>query len=244
MITIDNNNYELWLLRYAEGDLTADECKAVEQWLESHPEAAEELALYNEAPRLEKDESVRYTAAIPQKTMPLWPALLRWSAAAAVVAALMVPITGLNDMGLEKVGEQYAMNNNVNELNELTLEEDTIIDNNTYNSHNSPRETIFSPKEEIVTPIYVAEEHPVQQEDTVVDVIVPEEVVEPAVVYCDNLIAYESAPDTVFTNDLIAYDDSRRSWTEDVKEWAAETKLAQWVRRRIQARGNDLIAMN
>lgn len=244
METIDNNNYELWLLRYAEQELTDGEREVVEQWLADHPEAAEELALYNDAPRLVKDVSVRFAAAVSPRTEPLWPAVLRWSAAAAVVAALMVPITGLNDMGLEKVGEQYAMNNNVNELNELTLEEDTIIDNNTYNSHNSPRETIFSPKEEIVTPIYVAEEHPVQQEDTVVDVIVPEEVVEPAVVYCDNLIAYESAPDTVYTNDLIAYDDSRRSWTEDVKEWAAETKLAQWVRRRIQARGNDLIAMN
>ena len=244
MITIDDSNYELWLLRYAEQELTTEEREAVEAWLAEHPEAAEELALYIEAPRLQRDESVSYAATPLQHTQPLWPAVLRWSAAAAVVAALMVPITGLNDMGLEKVGEQYAMNNNVNELNELTLEEDTIIDNNTYNSHNSPRETIFSPKEEIVTPIYVAEEHPVQQEDTVVDVIVPEEVVEPAVVYCDNLIAYESAPDTVYTNDLIAYDDSRRSWTEDVKEWAAETKLAQWVRRRIQARGNDLIAMN
>ena len=98
MITIDNNNYELWLLRYAEGDLTADECKAVEQWLESHPEAAEELALYNEAPRLEKDESVRYTAAIPQQTMQLWPAVLRWSAAAAVVALVAINTLGLFGM--------------------------------------------------------------------------------------------------------------------------------------------------
>ena len=90
MTTIDNTNYELWLLRYAEGDLTAAEHSAVEAWLESHPEAAEELALYREAPRLECDEAVKYAAAVqPQK--PLWPALLRWSAAAAVIAALMVP---------------------------------------------------------------------------------------------------------------------------------------------------------
>lgn len=91
MTTIDNNNYELWLLRYAEGELTAAEREAVEAWLADHPEAAEELALYDEAPRLVRDETVRYAAVSQQHTAPLWPAFLRWSAAAAVVVALMVP---------------------------------------------------------------------------------------------------------------------------------------------------------
>lgn len=91
MTTIDNNNYELWLLRYAEGDLTAGERSAVESWLSSHPDAAEELALYNEAPRLEKDESVRYGATPLHRPMPLWPAVLRFGAAAAVVLLLMLP---------------------------------------------------------------------------------------------------------------------------------------------------------
>ncbi len=98
MTTIDNTNYELWLLRYAEGDLTAAECAAVEAWLESHSEAAEELALYREAPHLERDEAVKYAAAVPQPPQPLWPALLRWSAAAAVIAALMVPALRLGGM--------------------------------------------------------------------------------------------------------------------------------------------------
>ena len=62
---IDNNNYELWLLRYAEGELTAVERETVEAWLADHPEAAEELALYSEAPRLERDENVRYTRLSP-----------------------------------------------------------------------------------------------------------------------------------------------------------------------------------
>ncbi len=62
MATIDNNNYELWLLRYAEGELTDSERNEVEAWLQSHPEAAEELALYNEAPRLERDDTVTYAA--------------------------------------------------------------------------------------------------------------------------------------------------------------------------------------
>lgn len=95
---IDNTNYELWLLRYAEGDLGADERAAVEAWLAGHPEAAAELSLYREAPRLERDQSVRYvatplqpTAPQPAAPRPLWPLLARWSAAAAVIAALMLP---------------------------------------------------------------------------------------------------------------------------------------------------------
>lgn len=95
---IDNTNYELWLLRYAEGDLGADERAAVEAWLAGHPEAAAELALYREAPRLERNQSVRYVATPlqpiapqPAATRPLWPLLARWSAAAAVIAALMLP---------------------------------------------------------------------------------------------------------------------------------------------------------
>lgn len=91
MTTIDNNNYELWLLRYAEGDLNAAERAAVESWLSSHPDAAELLTLYNEAPRLEKDESVRYGATPLHRPMPLWPAVLRFGAAAAVVLLLMLP---------------------------------------------------------------------------------------------------------------------------------------------------------
>lgn len=91
MTTIDDNNYELWLLRYAEGELTAAEREAVEAWLARHPEAAEELALYGEAPKLEHDESVRYAAVPQQHPRPLWPAALRWSAAAAVVLLLMLP---------------------------------------------------------------------------------------------------------------------------------------------------------
>ena len=92
MESINNNNYELWLVRYADGDLTAAERAAVEQWLEGHPEAAEELKLYGEAPRLEREESVHYAAAVPGHVQPLWPAVLRWSAAAAVVALVAVPL--------------------------------------------------------------------------------------------------------------------------------------------------------
>lgn len=90
-MNINSDNYELWLLRYAEQELSEAECREVEQWLAVHPEAAEELALYGEAPRLEKDEGIKYAAVPLQRSVPLWPAVAQWAAAAAVVAALMVP---------------------------------------------------------------------------------------------------------------------------------------------------------
>ena len=95
METINNNNYELWLLRYADGELTTAERAAVEAWLQDHPEAAEELALYAEAPQLERDESVEYPLSVAPQTKPLWPAVWRWSAAAAVVALLLLPAVRL-----------------------------------------------------------------------------------------------------------------------------------------------------
>lgn len=108
MTTIDDNNYELWLLRYAEGELTAAEREAVEAWLARHPEAAAELALYGEAPKLERDESIRYAAVPQQHPRPLWPAALRWSAAAAVVLALMVPALRMGTMDTQKATEAVA----------------------------------------------------------------------------------------------------------------------------------------
>ena len=83
-------------------------------------------------------------------------------------------------------------------------------------------------------------EEPVDEESEEIEVLptVPE------VIYTDNLIVYEPAPDTVYTSGLIVYDDSRRSWTKDVKDWATETKMAQWMRRRFKAREAELLAMN
>lgn len=115
MTTIDNNNYELWLLRYAEGDLNAAERAAVESWLASHPDAAEELALYNEAPRLEKDESVRYGATPLHRPKPLWPAVLRFGAAAAVVLLLMLPAMHMGIMDKMEVPLFVAENRPVAE---------------------------------------------------------------------------------------------------------------------------------
>lgn len=92
MTTIDSNNYEVWLLRYAEGELDAAERESVEAWLASHPDAADELTLYLEAPRLERDDSFSFAAPL-RHSRPLWPVILRWSAAAAVLAAVILPLT-------------------------------------------------------------------------------------------------------------------------------------------------------
>ena len=75
MITINDTNYELFLLQYAEGMLSDIERSEVEAWLADHPEAAEELALYSVAPRLERDPSVAYAAAPSQPSRPLWSSL-------------------------------------------------------------------------------------------------------------------------------------------------------------------------
>lgn len=101
METINDNNYERWLVRYADGNLAAAEREAVERWLDKHPDAAGELALYNEAPRLERNVDVRFdgTKTIARSvhvqpagtTHPLWH-WWRWAAAAAVALLLLVPV--------------------------------------------------------------------------------------------------------------------------------------------------------
>ena len=92
MERINDSNYELWLVRYADGELTAAERKGVESWLEAHPEAAEELAIYREAPRLERDEYIRYTTAVQPHTRSIWSKGWTWTAAAAVVLLLLSPL--------------------------------------------------------------------------------------------------------------------------------------------------------
>ena len=243
MEKINDTNYELWLLRYAEQELTAEERVAVEQWLEVHPEAAEEMALYNEAPRLEKDESVHYVAAVPQHTLPLWPAVVRWSAAAAVVAALMVPVARMTIEPAPRLQDNMV----------ATVQQDSIIEEieetavETMPEARKPLLTKAVEEEQtLVAEVIVVEENVEDGAEERVEEVSPvvEETVDPKVIYCDDLIVYDPPQDTIYTNSLIDYDDSRRSWTENVRDWASETKAAQWFRRRFKARGSELLAMN
>jgi hypothetical protein len=91
MTKIDDNNYELWLLSYAEEKLNDKERVLVEAWLATHPIQAEELTLYMDAPQIEQNADIRYNGTIPGTTRPIWGAMLRWSAAAAVVLLLSLP---------------------------------------------------------------------------------------------------------------------------------------------------------
>ena len=201
MTTIDNNNYELWLLRYAEGDLSAEEHEAVEVWLAGHPEAAEELALYDEAPRLGADVSVRYEFPLPQHTQPLRPAALRWSAAAAVVAALMVPALRMGTMDtLETPAPLLAeavdtKHPNVSKDSKVLKDSMDLKDSKIPKNLNFFENKIKKPQEESIAAL--------------TDSLEPE--IEQTIIEVNTLIVYETEQvkeDTFYTTGLIAYDRS------------------------------------
>lgn len=234
MEKIDDSNYELWLLRYAEQELTSEEREEVEQWLAGHPEAAEELTLYNEAPRLEQDETVRCTTLPQRHTLPLWPAVLRWSAAAAVVALLMLPVEKMTVTPAPKTQPMQ-----VAAVTEVTPEEIYEEEAPAVVQQKAPR-CKMEPESQLV-----AEEVPMQQDTLAEEAPRQQELKqEPTVLYSNSLIVYEPTQDTIYTDQLVLYDNSRRSWTEDVKEWASEMQVVQWVRRRIKVRESELLSMN
>ena len=237
MTTIDNNNYELWLLRYAEDELTAVERETVEAWLADHPEAAEELALYSEAPRLERDETVRYAAVPQQSTEPLWPAFLRWSAAAAVVVALMVPALRMGTMG------------------QLEPQEPLVIaaaqpPQETRNSRatRTPRAIRESRETRATSPAALLEDTlpSISSVDSIpvipaIDSI-PAVDTTPSLVPSTSIIVYTPAPDTVYTNTLIVYDDSRPRLRDIASEWVEDTPVAKFIRHNFSPRKAVLIA--
>ena len=238
MVTIDDNNYELWLLRYAEQELTAEERETVEAWLAEHSEAVKELALYNEAPRLQRDESIKYYA----HTKPLWPVLLHWGAAAAVVVALIIPVALIKQENAVMVPlvphvSQVAQVRRTETF--VPVADTAIVISN--NAKPIKRKETIQDDVQLTAELVVDKAKAIENTE---EIEIQEPVVIPEVIYTDNLIVYESAPDTMYTNNLIVYDGSRRSWTEDVKEWAAETNFAQWVRRRFVARDAELVAVN
>ena len=180
MTTINNNNYELWLLRYAEGELTATERKAVDVWLAEHPEANEELVSYTEAPLLEADESVHYVGAVPGVPRPLSPVLLRWSAAAAVIVVVVLPLAlHRNDAALPT--EEVAMVNveQRTETTELCSEKEEPISE-------SPKR-INKPFFHKIVDQPTAHPSLEQKADTAPALLLPQ----PSVIYVSDLIAYE-----------------------------------------------------
>ncbi len=189
-MNINDDNYELWLLRYAEQELTDAERREVEQWLAVHPEAAEELALYNEAPRLEKDERVKYAAVPLQRSVPLWPAVAQWAAAAAVVAALMVPAMRsalVPEAAPIQVAEALITPSKPSLASptsptSLTSQASSASQNRKTSPASLPASLPEAP--------LLAEETPILQ-DTLSEIPVEET---PSVLYVDDLIVYEDEP--------------------------------------------------
>ena len=198
MMNINDDNYELWLLRYAEQELSEAERREVEQWLAVHPEAAEELALYNEAPRLEKDERVRYAAVPLQRSVPLWPAVAQWAAAAAVVAALMVPAMRsafVPEAAPIQVAEAPITPSKPSLASptsptSLTSQASSASQNRKTSPASLPASLPEAP--------LLAEETPILQ-DTLSEIPVEET---PSVQYVDNLIVFEDEPEL---NPTLAY---------------------------------------
>lgn len=243
MTTIDNNNYELWLLRYAEGELTAAEREAVEAWLADHPEAAGELALYSEAPRLERDESIRYAAVPQRRTEPLWPAFLRFGAAAAVLAALMIPALRMETMGRLETQDSPLVAAAQSTPDILG----TPGTQNPQKTPDAPTKTIrtIDTVETIDMMETVSPEEPsliAREEDTLP--LLPQEELPavPAVIPSDSLIVYLPAPDTVYTNTLIVYDDSRPRLRDLAADWVEDTPVAKFIRHNLSPRKAVLIA--
>ncbi|WP_295126619.1 hypothetical protein [uncultured Chitinophaga sp.] len=91
---INTNNYESYLLSYLDNELSAEEHGQFEQFMRQHPQVKQEMLLWN-ATRQYPDTSVvfenksslyRQTEAKQRKLRPVY----WWSAAAAVVAGLLI----------------------------------------------------------------------------------------------------------------------------------------------------------
>lgn len=101
MITMEN--YEGWLMRYADGELTAAERQEVDRFLAEHPDLREEL---------DEVSSVRVTPLVA--TMPGKERLLRrepaavWRRVAAAAALLVVAGTTLFFLNRPAEGEMIA----------------------------------------------------------------------------------------------------------------------------------------
>lgn len=233
MATIDNNNYELWLLQYAEGQLSDIERSEVEAWLVDHPEATEELALYIDAPRLEADPTVSYAAASPQRTRPLWPAVWRWSAAAAVLAALMLPALRMGTMGTLDPEPPLFATATIPQPDSTSTPQNTPKIQNTSKTPNVP---IVRPNPVLLENALAA----VETTDSIdaidntdyrknIDTV---EAIEPInVIYCNSLIVYEPPQDTIVTNTLVTYDGRRPTLPERAREWVVDSPLAQLFRK-------------
>lgn len=238
-LPLNNNNYELWLVRYADGDLSAAERKAVEQWLEQHPEAAEELKLYGEAPRLEREETVHYEPHTV-RVLPFRSSVLRWSAAAAVVALLAVPavrlFTSQEQSPIEVAqADPEVMPALTDDSLPVTVEapaverKSTMVVSPQQESEPLLAEAVEeSVPAEIDPEVYVPEEEPLLAEETTTEVqetdMAAPVVEEQQPIYVDNLFSVDSG--NFVEQRLLAVNES-------IKELLQDTYLGRRLARRM-----------
>ena len=185
-VIIDKNNYEQWLVRYSDGSLTAAEREAVEQWLETHPDAAAEMALYHDAPCLDKNESEHYTGPIPGTSRPLWPAIIRWSAVAAVLVVLILPFAFHQDDAVMPIEVAEVRQTPIvhDDLAKTQMQVEPIVAQEPYIA---PQDGILN----VLDNIYAEKPQPIAQR----------------VKYVDNLIAFEQdVPEQTYDTNLIVCD--------------------------------------
>lgn len=85
---INADNYELYFFRYAEGMLGEAERREIEVFAQQHPDLAEELRLYAEAPRI-NGEPLHFPDKEDLKHTATQPRMLWWKVAAVVVAIVV-----------------------------------------------------------------------------------------------------------------------------------------------------------
>lgn len=85
---INADNYELYFFRYAEGMLGEVERREVEAFAQQHPDLAEEVRLYAEAPRI-NCESLQFPDKEDLKHIVTQPRMLWWKVAAVVAGLVM-----------------------------------------------------------------------------------------------------------------------------------------------------------
>jgi len=117
-ITSDNADY--YLAAYVEGDLDLNESALVEQFAQHNPGFARQLHWMQSA-RLKPDKSIEYPAKDSLRkvvVVPLRSRMLRWTAAAAIFAALVASAVLYLDVSSPETSELISLQNSEPALSE------------------------------------------------------------------------------------------------------------------------------
>lgn len=241
MTTIDSSNYEQWLVRYADNELSAAERTAVERWLESHPEAMEELTAYCEAPRLPADPNVRFPAVpvhLWWRERP-WPAALRWAAVAAVVAAVAVPALVIMRAAPDTVADPVACLEEpiAKPVSARQETEDIAFAPIAPQVRIRPATTV-NPSPSLPPTTSVEADEPIAEAATMEQADLPADPLgeEPLADAETAPIAEQQAksPDTIYTNTLIVYENHADRRRTRLREWLEDLPIVAFFNRHIQ----------